>query len=220
MEQENLDLSRLRDDAYMAGLSHSLRLELVRRWRLELQSFDVERPPLTSGKEQELSAWDLPLLGQRVLTLAESKGIDTGPAAALNALCRTGADLDLSLVHQALGIVERLEAVLLAETESPGGRDTEDDRDPKLVLDVHRKTATLDGQDYPLTERQTEFLQKLIDAGGGFVPGRKMKFGSLSDDRVDSLFKGIPENISSYIERKRGPGGGYRLSIPGQTIEG
>ena len=220
MKQENLDLSRLCDDAYMAGLSHSLRLELVRRWKRELQSFDVERPPLASGREQELSAWDLPLLGQRVLTLAESKGIDTGPAAALNALCRTGADLDLSLVYQALGIVERLEAVLLAETESPGGHDTGDDRGPKLVLDVHRKTALLDGEKYPLTERQAELLKKLIDAEGGYVTGSRLKFDSLSDDRVDSLFKGIPDNISSYIETKRGAGGGYRLRIPGQTIEG
>jgi len=220
MAQQDLDLSRLKDDAYMAGLSFPQQLQLVQRWKREIQSFDIGHPGAANQEMEEISAWDLPVLGQRVLILAEARKIDSGPAAELNVLCRTGANVELSLVHQALGITERIEARIRAEMESSGGHDTQHERGPTLVLDVNRKTAELDGKKIPLTDRQTEFLKKLIDADGGFVPGRQLKYDNLSDSRVDSLFRGIPDEIRSYVETRRGAGGGYRLGIPGRTIEG
>ena len=82
-----------------------------------------------------------------------------------------------------------------------------------LILDAEHKVVELEGKTFPLTPRQTEVLQALVKARGGYVRGEELKYDSKSSERVDELMKGLPDAIRRHIEGKSGHGGGYRLKI-------
>jgi len=82
-----------------------------------------------------------------------------------------------------------------------------------LTIDHEHKTATLDGETYPITETQALILQRLLDAERGRVTGEELNEMGLSIARPDRIIKRLPAPIRELITATRGPGGGSSLIL-------
>jgi len=96
-----------------------------------------------------------------------------------------------------------------AATDLPDGRDTP--LEPKtLLLHCRRLEAEYEGNLYPLSERQTEFLRGLIDGNGAWILGKQLR--SHGDERLDKVKKALPGPLQVLIESQTRKG--YRLTVP------
>ncbi len=96
-----------------------------------------------------------------------------------------------------------------AATDLAHGRD-EPLEPKKLLLHCKRFEATYEGNLYPLSERQTEFLKGLIDGDDAWIPGKQLR--SHCNERLDKVKGALPEPLQVLIESHTRKG--YRLTVP------
>ena len=91
------------------------------------------------------------------------------------------------------------------------------DTDVRLVVDVGRELAWLDGETFKLTPEQTVFLAALcrVPGGpGGWVVGKQMGLGSPA--KASRVRKSLPPPLRQIIESKSNSG--YRLILARESV--
>lgn len=91
----------------------------------------------------------------------------------------------------------------IAKTDS----ENEQPCEKMLTIDKRRLEATYGGKTYPITERQAEFLEKLIEKPGVWIPGSELK--KHYEERLDKVKNYLPKPILKLIESHTRKG--YRL---------
>ena len=84
----------------------------------------------------------------------------------------------------------------------------------RLVLDVGRSTAVLDGTPYTLTQPQLRAVRLLCERPSHWVSSTDIK--TRDGQRVDRWIKGLPEPLRRLINSKTGAG--YELKLAEEQV--